>query len=121
MGEAKNIYFTCLNHFLLNQYCFTTAPSLNEVFSWTFCRSEIPDTGKMSDKYSGTNRDGNNYTSYGGNRGNYYYNNADGGRYYNAGEGQGSFYRNADKGYQWYQNSSGERSYQSYGKGSGGQ
>lgn len=75
----------------------------------------------MSDKRSGTNNQGNDYTSYGGDRGNYYYRNADGGRYYNAGDGQGSFYRNSDKGYQWYQNSSGERSYQSYGNGSGGQ
>ena len=51
----------------------------------------------MSDKRTGTNSQGNQYTSYGDNR--YYYNNADGGRYYNAGENSGAFYSNADKGY----------------------
>ena len=55
----------------------------------------------MADKRQGTNNQGNDYTNYGQDRGNYYYNNQDGGRYYNAGEGQGSFYSNADKGYQW--------------------
>lgn len=67
--------------------------------------------------YHGTNSAGHDYTSYGGDRGNYYYKNQDCGRYYNAGPNRGSFYRNSDKGYQWYQNSSGERSYKPLGNG----
>merc|ERR1712126_732094 len=94
------------SHFLLNSHSTFLQQSL-----WcSFFHSETPHTDKMSDRYSGTNRDGNNYTSYGGSRGNYSYSNADGGKYYNAGQNQGSFYRNSDKGYQWYQNSAGERS-----------
>merc|ERR1711887_97944 len=74
---------------------------------------------KMAEKFSGTNSQGNEYTQYGGSRGNYSYKNQDGSSYYNAGPSSGSFYRNPDQGYQHYQSSSGSRTYQPCGPGTG--
>jgi len=73
----------------------------------------------MAEKRTGTNNQGNQYTDYGGSRGNYAYKNQDGSSYYNAGRNQGSFYRNPDQGYQHYESNSGSRTYQPCGPGTG--
>merc|ERR1712168_47544 len=74
---------------------------------------------KMAEKRSGTNSQGNEYTQYGGSRGNFSYKNQDGSSYYNAGPSSGSFYKNPGQGYQHYQSSSGSRTYQPCGPGTG--